>query len=93
MSGLPVHIFQYCHYVAGLVGIGLSRLISLSGLEDESLGQDEMLASSMGLFLQKVNVIQDHLEDFTQGRQFWPQEVYQLGIFISMHTAQNINGS
>ncbi len=74
----PVHIFQYCHYVAGLVGIGLSHLFSASQLEDESLGQDDELANSMGLFLQKTNIIRDYLEDVNQGREFWPHEVQCL---------------
>ncbi len=43
-------LLQYCHYVAGLVGIGLSQLFSTSGLEREEVGKDERLANSMGLF-------------------------------------------
>ena len=66
---------QYCHYVAGLVGIGLSRLFSTSELENAEVGQDHKLANSMGLFLQKTNIIRDYLEDVVQGREFWPKEV------------------
>ena len=33
------------------------------------------LANSMGLFLQKTNIIRDYLEDYVDGRAFWPQEV------------------
>ena len=66
---------QYCHYVAGLVGIGLSQLFSASGLEGEGVGGDQRLANSMGLFLQKTNIIRDYLEDTLQGREFWPREV------------------
>lgn len=40
---------EYCHYVAGLVGLGLSKLFHASGAED--LQTDE-LSNSMGLFLQ-----------------------------------------
>lgn len=29
----------------------------------------------MGLFLQKTNIIRDYLEDYVDGRAFWPQEV------------------
>ncbi|RUS75910.1 hypothetical protein EGW08_016323 [Elysia chlorotica] len=36
---------EYCHYVAGLVGIGLARLFSASGLEESSLGMDTALAN------------------------------------------------
>ncbi|XP_037541781.1 squalene synthase isoform X2 [Nematolebias whitei] len=67
---------QYCHYVAGLVGIGLSKLFSASQLEDPEVGQDTELANSMGLFLQKTNIIRDYLEDTQQGRTFWPQEAW-----------------
>ncbi|XP_077188687.1 squalene synthase-like isoform X2 [Paroedura picta] len=67
---------KYCHYVAGLVGIGLSRLFSASKLEDPIIGQDTDLANSMGLFLQKTNIIRDYLEDQVEEREFWPSEVW-----------------
>ncbi|KAI2652338.1 Squalene synthase [Labeo rohita] len=67
---------KYCHYVAGLVGIGLSRLFSASQLEDPEVGRDTELANSMGLFLQKTNIIRDYLEDQQEGRAFWPQEAW-----------------
>ena len=66
---------QYCHYVAGLVGIGLSHLFAASKLEDAMVGEDDKLANSMGLFLQKTNIIRDYLEDVLQGRNFWPKQV------------------
>jgi farnesyl-diphosphate farnesyltransferase len=40
---------EYCHYVAGLVGLGLSKLFHASG--KENLASDS-LSNSMGLFLQ-----------------------------------------
>ncbi|XP_012993915.1 squalene synthase isoform X1 [Esox lucius] len=67
---------QYCHYVAGLVGIGLSQLFSASQLEDPEVGRDTELANSMGLFLQKTNIIRDYLEDIQVARAFWPQEAW-----------------
>uniref|UniRef100_A0A3B3RMY2 Squalene synthase n=1 Tax=Paramormyrops kingsleyae TaxID=1676925 RepID=A0A3B3RMY2_9TELE len=66
----------YCHYVAGLVGIGLSRLFSASRLEDPEIGRDTELANSMGLFLQKTNIIRDYLEDQQEGRSFWPKDAW-----------------
>lgn len=66
----------YCHYVAGLVGVGLCRMFAASGLEDRRVADVEDLANSMGLFLQKVNIIRDYLEDFVDGRTFWPEEVW-----------------
>jgi len=68
-------MLQYCHYVAGLVGIGLSRLFAVSRLEDPSVGANTKLSNSMGLFLQKTNIIRDYLEDVKQGRHFWPRQV------------------
>ncbi|XP_023662822.1 squalene synthase isoform X1 [Paramormyrops kingsleyae] len=67
---------EYCHYVAGLVGIGLSRLFSASRLEDPEIGRDTELANSMGLFLQKTNIIRDYLEDQQEGRSFWPKDAW-----------------
>jgi farnesyl-diphosphate farnesyltransferase len=32
----------------------------------------------MGLFLQKVNIIRDYLEDLIDGRTFWPSEVWSI---------------
>ena len=72
---LVFFLMQYCHYVAGLVGIGLSRLFAASGLESNEVGGDQQLSNSMGLFLQKTNIIRDYLEDSHEGREFWPAEV------------------
>nr|XP_060637492.1 squalene synthase-like [Anolis sagrei ordinatus] len=67
---------EYCYCAAGHLGIGLSQLFSASKLEDPVVGQDTQLASSMGLFLQKVNIIRDYHEDQLEGRDFWPKEVW-----------------
>ncbi len=66
----------YCHYVAGLVGIGLSRLFSASGLESPNLKDRHELSNSMGLFLQKTNIVRDYHEDLSSGRSFWPKEIW-----------------
>ncbi|XP_043713119.1 squalene synthase 1-like [Telopea speciosissima] len=67
---------EYCHYVAGLVGLGLSKLFYASRLED--LAPDS-LSNSMGLFLQKTNIIRDYLEDINEipkSRMFWPRQIW-----------------
>ncbi|CAB4384919.1 unnamed protein product [Rhizophagus irregularis] len=66
----------YCHYVAGLVGIGLSSLFSTSGLEKPELAKETELSNLMGLFLQKTNIIRDYLEDLLVNRRFWPKEIW-----------------
>jgi farnesyl-diphosphate farnesyltransferase len=68
---------EYCHYVAGLVGHGLSGLFSASGLESELLKDQLKISNSMGLFLQKTNIIRDYHEDLYLGRSFWPSEVWK----------------
>ena len=68
---------RYCHFVAGLVGEGLSRLFAASGLEKESFGKEIRLSDQMGLFLQKTNIIRDYLEDYVDKRAFWPQSVWK----------------
>ncbi|KAH8981344.1 farnesyl-diphosphate farnesyltransferase [Lactarius akahatsu] len=66
----------YCHYVAGLVGEGLSRLFSATGKESESLSQQLELSNSVGLLLQKTNIIRDFREDADDRRFFWPREIW-----------------
>ena len=79
---------RYCHFVAGLVGLGLTRQFIASGLEDGTdprldLNQKgpnggQTLANSMGLFLQKTNIIRDYLEDLLEGRSFWPKDIWSI---------------
>ena len=66
----------YCHYVAGLVGEGLSRLLAASGKERSWLADQLELSNSMGLFLQKTNIIRDYREDTETRRYFWPKEIW-----------------
>jgi len=66
----------YCHYVAGLVGEGLSALLSASKKEAAWLGSQLTLSNSTGLLLQKTNIIRDYAEDVDQGRYFWPREIW-----------------
>lgn len=86
---------RYCHFVAGLVGEGLSRLFAASGLEHVSMASELKLSDQMGLFLQKVNIIRDYLEDYVDGRAWWPQTVWKkysatgdLGYFSKQDDAQ-----
>ena len=79
---------MYCYYVAGLVGEGLTRLFINSGKENPKLSEAHDLylssawvsvngsAYSMGLFLQKTNIIRDYREDLDDDRKFWPKEVW-----------------
>jgi farnesyl-diphosphate farnesyltransferase len=68
---------RYCHFVAGLVGEGLSRLFAASGLEKPSFASEHFLSDQMGLFLQKTNIIRDYLEDYVDHRAFWPQTIWK----------------
>lgn len=66
----------YCHYVAGLVGDGLTRLFVLAKLANPALMERPELTESMGQFLQKVNIIRDIREDFDEGKKWWPKEIW-----------------
>lgn len=70
----------YCHYVAGLVGEGLTKQFVAAGLEKKSIQnvRGMYLANSMGLFLQKTNITRDYLEDLVDQRSFWPADVWSL---------------
>ncbi|KAF7288944.1 hypothetical protein MIND_01410800 [Mycena indigotica] len=63
----------YCHYVAGLVGEGLSLLFAASGKEAPSIARELVLSNSLGLFLQKTNITRDLREDADERRYFYPR--------------------
>jgi farnesyl-diphosphate farnesyltransferase len=67
---------QYCHYVAGLVGEGLTRLFVEAKLANPILLERPDLVESMGQFLQQVNIIRDIKEDLDDKRRFYPKEVW-----------------
>ncbi|KAG8815290.1 bifunctional farnesyl-diphosphate farnesyltransferase/squalene synthase [Serendipita sp. 401] len=66
----------YCHYVAGLVGEGLSRLFAATEKERPWIADQLVLSNSMGLLLQKTNILRDFREDVDERRYFWPQEIW-----------------
>ncbi|WEW59619.1 bifunctional farnesyl-diphosphate farnesyltransferase/squalene synthase [Emydomyces testavorans] len=66
----------YCWYVAGLVGEGLTRLFVEAGFARPQLLERPDLFKSMGLFLQKTNIIRDVREDEDDNRRFWPKEIW-----------------
>lgn len=66
----------YCHYVAGLVGEGCTRLFVEAGLANAALLKKPELMESMGQFLQQVNITRDIKEDQDDGRRFWPKEIW-----------------
>jgi len=67
---------DYCYYVAGLVGEGLTEMFNKSNIIKD-LKVDNKLSISMGLFLQKTNIIRDFLEDCEEDRVFWPKEIWE----------------
>ncbi|EWG41950.1 squalene synthase [Fusarium verticillioides 7600] len=66
----------YCHYVAGLVGEGLTRLFVESELANPKLAERPSLTESMAQFLQKTNIIRDIHEDWQDGRRWYPKEIW-----------------
>ncbi|KAK1621891.1 putative farnesyl-diphosphate farnesyltransferase [Colletotrichum phormii] len=66
----------YCWYVAGVVGEGLTHLFVEAGLGEANLIKHSQLYKSMGLALQKNNIIRDVREDHDDGRRFWPREIW-----------------
>ncbi len=71
----------YCHYVAGLVGEGVTRLWSASGKEADWLGDQLELSNAMGTMLQKTNIIRDFREDAEERRFFWPREIWGREVY------------
>ncbi|CCM03431.1 uncharacterized protein FIBRA_05564 [Fibroporia radiculosa] len=71
----------YCHYVAGLVGEGMTCIFAQSGKEAPWLRQQLALANSMGLFLQKIDIIRDYREDIEEDRFYWPKEIWGRQVY------------
>ncbi|KAH6657893.1 isoprenoid synthase domain-containing protein [Truncatella angustata] len=67
---------EYCHYVAGLVGEGLTRLFLAGEWANPALRDRPELTESMGQFLQKTNIIRDVHEDFEDKRRWWPTAIW-----------------
>jgi farnesyl-diphosphate farnesyltransferase len=66
----------YCHYVAGLVGEGLTKLFVASEMGNPKLAEQPSLTESMGQFLQNTNIIRDIREDWEEGRRWYPKEIW-----------------
>ncbi|XP_049402660.1 squalene synthase-like isoform X1 [Solanum stenotomum] len=67
---------EYSFYASGLCGLGLSKFFYVSGREDLA---PESISISMGLFLQKISIIRDYLEDINEVpkcRMFWPRQIW-----------------
>ncbi|KAL4400504.1 bifunctional farnesyl-diphosphate farnesyltransferase/squalene synthase [Malassezia pachydermatis] len=86
-NGLTMETYKdydlYCHFVAGLVGEGLSGLFVQTDIERPLIGLQLKLSNHMGLFLQKTNIIRDYAEDCEEGRSFWPKECWGTGDIFS----------
>lgn len=79
----------YCHYVAGLVGIGLTRLFYAFNPSSITVADSDEVSNSMGLFLQKTNIIRDYHEDLFSERSFWPEEIWGAHVNTLNHLANN----
>jgi farnesyl-diphosphate farnesyltransferase len=81
----------YCHYVAGLVGEGLTRLFVEAKLANPVLLQRPELMESMGQLLQQTNIIRDIREDHEDKRYFWPKEIWSKHVekFNDLFEPQN----
>ena len=66
----------YCHYVGGLVGESLTAIWSASGKEASWFRDELGLANSMGLLLQKTNMVRDFRKDAEEHRFFWPRKIW-----------------
>ncbi|KAF2457691.1 isoprenoid synthase domain-containing protein [Lineolata rhizophorae] len=82
----------YCHYVAGVVGEGLTRLFVEANFANPALLlQRPELMESMGQLLQQTNIIRDIREDYDAKRYFWPKEVWSKYVekFSDLFLPQN----
>jgi farnesyl-diphosphate farnesyltransferase len=72
------HNDEYCHYVAGIVGIMLTDLFEADGrLTKEQYEKIQPYSEPYGLGLQKVNILKDMYGDIKEGRFFWPRDLIE----------------
>jgi phytoene/squalene synthetase len=74
---------RYCYFVAGIVGELLTKLVlHYRALEqkEEAFYSDDLIKNAFhfGLFLQKVNLLKDQIEDEKQGRFLVPDRELML---------------
>lgn len=65
---------RYCYFVAGVVGELLTRLMALSRTDVKVNSTMLLNAYHFGLFLQKINLLKDQLEDEKNGRFLLPEK-------------------
>lgn len=63
---------RYCYFVAGVVGEGLTCIISSLDSQMEVSESTIEQAHHFGFFLQKVNILKDQRKDEAEGRYFVP---------------------
>eukprot|EP00817_Percolomonadidae_sp_ATCC50343_P001682 CAMPEP_0117427828 /NCGR_PEP_ID=MMETSP0758-20121206/7623_1 /TAXON_ID=63605 /ORGANISM="Percolomonas cosmopolitus, Strain AE-1 (ATCC 50343)" /LENGTH=266 /DNA_ID=CAMNT_0005213749 /DNA_START=498 /DNA_END=1294 /DNA_ORIENTATION=- len=81
---------EYCYYVAGTVGEGLTKLFEETGMQEAGTLKN---AVEMGMVLQMVNIIRDVHEDFEkQERIFWPMNVVHKHVSGMQELIENPNG-
>ena len=71
---------EYCYYVAGTVGIYLTNILRIKGMNvtNSVFKRLEDNAVPFGLFLQKLNIIRDYREDRDiKKRSFWPRDHFE----------------
>ena len=66
----------YCHYAGRITVLAVAQIVSASGQESVSVDTNLELINSVGLFLQKSDIIRDYREDVDQQRYFWPHEFW-----------------
>ncbi|KAM5165058.1 squalene synthase-like [Mantella aurantiaca] len=70
----------YCHKISTSLVHGLSVIFSVTGLVDPIVGEDRRFFESLGLYIQKTNIIRDYVRDQLDGREFWPKEVWSKSV-------------
>ena len=83
----------YCYYVAGVVGVMLTKLFLEYGKEwnEQTKHGMETLAISFGQGLQMTNIIKDFWIDKNRGACWLPQSVFRpLGVSLDKIDQENI---
>ncbi|MEW6608791.1 MAG: squalene/phytoene synthase family protein [bacterium] len=84
---------EYCYYVAGIVGIMLTRIFSLKKSISKIKTQLEKYQVQFGLALQLTNILKDWQKDLNRGWCYLPSAItnkWQINLEDSISTNQQI---
>ena len=70
---------KYNNWISGEFGVGLTKQFIGTNLEATTMDEScYALATKLGSFISKTNIIRDYYKDLLKSKSFWPKSVWSL---------------